>query len=125
MMSKTLTRHAPLAAMLWLLAVPALASDQADYSAPYITFENGQLVTKDPTQESSPGTPLHGAAAAPPSAAAGPVTGNAPDSSAEDQNELLGSVAVPLVALTALTVVGLGYYRARNRQQRAPASESV
>ena len=37
-----------------------LASDQADYLAPYITFEDGKLVTKDPMKEQTAAQPgLH------------------------------------------------------------------
>lgn len=42
-------------ALLVGMVASALAGDEVDYSAPYLTLENGQLVTKYPAKEHTPG----------------------------------------------------------------------
>lgn len=42
-------------ALLMSLFGSAFAGDEVDYSAPYITLENGELVTKYPAKEHVPG----------------------------------------------------------------------
>lgn len=44
-------RIAALALVACLLAAGAIAGDEVDYSAPYVTLENGELVTRYPTKE--------------------------------------------------------------------------
>jgi hypothetical protein len=42
-------------ALTVILAFGAFAGDEVDYSAPYLTLENGELVTKYPAREHVPG----------------------------------------------------------------------
>jgi hypothetical protein len=57
---------------------PAFAGDEVDYSAPYVTLENGQLVTKYPAKEHDPNAQVTTASGAEPSGLNAPGTSSAP-----------------------------------------------
>lgn len=44
-----------LLSIVWAMPGAALAGDEVDYSAPYLTVENGELVTKYPAKGHSAG----------------------------------------------------------------------
>lgn len=65
-----------LSGMAILGSLPVLAGDEVDYSAPYLTLEDGKLVTKYPLKEHVPGEdpvrPASGNTKQPPAGASGP-----------------------------------------------------
>ena len=56
-----------LGAVIVMLGAPliGLAGDEVDYSAPYLTLENGELVTKYPSKDHAAGAAIETASAEP------------------------------------------------------------
>jgi lysozyme family protein len=110
------------AAALVLAAAPGSASDEVDYSAPYLTLEDGKLVTRYPAKQHDPqdaaAQPAAGASGEPvPAGAAGAPEGTEPVRASEGRTlPALAAVAVLVVAAGGLLLV-----RAR-RRARAPGS---
>jgi hypothetical protein len=75
----------------------AYAGDEVDYSAPYMTVENGQLVTKYPAREHIPGDPA-------PQALPADDTGT-PDPAESRARIWLPAVVVPVLGLVAFLVL--------------------
>lgn len=89
----------------------AIAGDEVDYSAPYITLENGELVTKYPPKEHVPGEE-------PAKPAAGIV--EEPPASAP------GLPRLPLIAVAAIVIgAALLLLRRGGRQRRAAGQDSA
>jgi hypothetical protein len=76
----------------------AIAGDEVDYSAPYLTLENGQLVTKYPAKEHVPGEE--------------PVQATTEITEAVSSE---GRPQWPIVAVTALVIISVLLLRRRNR----------
>ncbi|NCF52633.1 hypothetical protein GWP57_13570 [Gammaproteobacteria bacterium] len=55
-MRSALSAGAIPALVLFVTSLPALAGDEVNYSAPYLTVENGELVTKYPAREHDSGS---------------------------------------------------------------------
>ena len=75
----------------------AYAGDEVDYSAPYMTVENGELVTKYPAREHIPGDP---ATQALPTDDTG-----APDPAESWARTWLPAVVVPVLGVVAFLVL--------------------
>jgi hypothetical protein len=106
-----------------LMTEHALASDQADYSAPYITFEDGKLVTKDPTKElvtAQPGTHSTDDAGnaetimPEPSSAMTDITANQTEGSVAESG-LVRYIAIASSAVI-LFITAIIYYKLRSRR---------
>lgn len=82
----------------------AIAGDEVDYSAPYLTLENGQLVTKYPAKQHLPGEQ----AAQRPTA----VTEPAPAA---------GPPQWPAIAVVAIVIVSILLLRRRGTRKQQPA----
>lgn len=57
---------------------PAFAGDEVDYSAPYLTVEDGQLVTKYPAKEHDPNAQVTAAPGAEPAGLTAPGESSSP-----------------------------------------------
>ncbi|MEJ2172680.1 MAG: hypothetical protein ACO22K_01525 [Woeseiaceae bacterium] len=55
-MRRALSAGAIPAFVFFVTSLPALAGDEVNYSAPYLTVENGELVTKYPAREHESGS---------------------------------------------------------------------
>lgn len=62
-----MSRCSILGAVVLMIGAPliALAGDEVDYSAPYLTLENGELVTKYPIKDHAASAPSETASAKP------------------------------------------------------------
>ncbi len=108
--------------LVLLLCGAAWASDEVDYSAPYVTLEDGKLVTKYPAKQHT--NAASGAAAGTGAANAG--AGGGPDGSAPSAN---GTATAPVVtgqpkvliavvaAVAALAAAAVLFARRRNRSR--------
>lgn len=84
-----------LMAISMLLPGVGFAGDEVDYSAPYITVENGELVTKYPARE-------HGAAA---EDAVTPATGSGePVAESNSRIAWIAAALIPLLVATFLLI---------------------
>lgn len=98
-----------LVAAVVMLGAPllALAGDDVDYSAPYLTLENGELVTRYPLKD-------HTAGAASETASAEPTI--------ESQQPAEQARLTWVLAGGAIAVVVLGLLLAQRRRQRSDLS---
>ena len=101
-----------------------IASDQADYLAPYITFEDGKLVTIDPSKDPANNPSMTHSSedqgadtsqlSSTPSVASSNT--NAPGVQARDQGGMLSNTRIFIAASVAMLVIVLFiFYRVRSR----------
>jgi LPXTG-motif cell wall-anchored protein len=105
MARSALAQHGAMAALVvaGLLPAQAPAGDEVDYSAPYLTVENGKLVTKYPAKQHT-----NAQAAAAPQAAAG----------AEPASEEKAPLPVAFgIAAAGLVVAAAAFFLRRRRRR--------
>jgi hypothetical protein len=113
---------------MWLLLValylcgPAWASDEVDYSAPYVTLEDGKLVTKYPAKPHTNAAPRAAAdagAGGAHAADAGPARSGSPASRAAADPAETGHPKALLAAAAAVAGVAAAAVLLARRRTRA------
>jgi len=89
-------------ALLSCLCGSVFAGDEVDYSAPYMTLEDGKLVTKYPAKEHDPNAPL-------PNTAPNGTTGSSPPTPPKP---------TPLGIVLLVAMIALAIYLSRGKKSR-------